>query len=81
MGETEWENGLTQDNVVEIVDLGNLAGILAQGPETPEAPFLPLHTAVFILIDGIDYKASTWAGKAANVGLEVCGIETGKVQG
>ncbi len=57
------------DNVMEIVDVGNLAGILAQGPETSEAPFLPVYAAAFIYIDGIDYKASARAGKAANVRL------------
>jgi hypothetical protein len=54
---------------MEIVDVGNLAGILAQGPETSEAPFLPVYAAAFIYIDGIDYKASARAGKAANVRL------------
>ena len=52
LGESEWEDGLAQDNVVatrsSTVIVGNLAGILALGPETPQAPFLPLHLAVLI---------------------------------
>lgn len=29
LGETEWENCLAQDNIMEIVDVDNLGGILA----------------------------------------------------